>query len=342
MSITWQQRQLSTSLLLVLSLYLSCETQLKAQAQTSEDTSNNYPDPIALLDGVAAARASIPPSSLRLEYVWINNLSVITNFYVVDFDEERRRYHLKLDGKTTYQGIYDGLNAIIYDHDFGPKQVEFRHAIDQTGSPLFDPRILGSSDLGWADNVATFMFQESRRDLSLIETQGKVKIDGHNVWHVHIELSDPLKYPVDYWIDSDHGFRVVRYSHGSPPRSKAVSVYSNDRYPWIPSKVIHEYFDNNGNLSVKELITVLEAEEKEFPASHWTLAGMDLPRGTVISDYSKAERLGYWDGKKISKEFVPRDRKPSRNTQWTFILSLAVLITVIFWIGMLKKQKKQP
>ena len=335
-----QRRQLTSLIFWILIIDSDFVAYQKVLSQIEENTTK-YPDPITLLDGVIAARASIPPSSLRLEYVWINNVSVITNFYVVDFDEERRHYHLKLDGKTTYQGIYDGLNAIIYDHDFGPKQVEFRHAIDQTGSPLFDPRILGSSDLGWADNVATFMFQESRRDLNLIETQGKVKIDGHNAWHVHIELSDPLEYPVDYWIDSDHGFRVLQYSHGSPPRSKAVSVYSNDRYPWIPSKVIHEYFDNNGNLSVKELITLLEAEEKDFPESHWTLVGMDLPRGTVINDYSKAERLGYWDGKKISKEFVPKDRKPSRNTQWTFILSLAVLITVIFWVGMLKKQKKQ-
>ena len=33
---------------------------------------------------------------------------------------------------------------------------------------------------------------------------------------------------------------------------------------------------------------------------------MDLPRGTVINDYSKAERLGYWDGEKISKVCAKR------------------------------------
>lgn len=66
---------------------------------------------------------------------------------------------------------------------------------------------------------------------------------------------------------------------------------------------------------------------------------MDLPRGTVINDYSKAERLGYWDEEKISKEFVPRGRKPSCKTWWTFILSLAVLIAVVFWIGMPKTKR---
>lgn len=85
-------------------------------------------------------------------------------------------------------------------------------------------------------------------------------------------------------------------------------------------------------------MTILKAEEKDSQASHWTLARMDLPRGTVINDYSKAERLGYWDGEKIFKEFVPREQKPSRNTQWTFILLPAALIAVAVWIGILKKQ----
>ena len=116
--------------------------------------------------------------------------------------------------------------------------------------------------------------------------------------------------------------------------------YEGTCYPWISSKVIKERFELDGSFISKSVMTILEAEEKNFPESHWTLAGMDLPRGTVINDYSKAERLGYWDGKKISKEFVPRDRKPSRKTQWTFF-SLVVWIAVVFWIGMSKNQKKQ-
>ena len=86
-------------------------------------------------------------------------------------------------------------------------------------------------------------------------------------------------------------------------------------------------------------MTILRAEEKDFPASHWTLARMDLPRGTVINDYYKAERLGYWDGEKISKGFVPREQKPSMKTQWTFILLLAALIAVVVWIGILKNKR---
>ncbi len=166
-----------------------------------------------------------------------------------------------------------------------------------------------------------------------------MEIDGNDAWHVRIVTDG--EYPLDLWIDPSRNFRICRMIAGAFRVTKSISFYENDRYPWLPRKVIEDYFEGNGNLIYHRTIILLEAEEKEFPESHWTLEGMDLPRGTVINDYSKAERLGYWDGEEISKEFVPRDRKPIRKTQWTFILSLAVLIPVIFWIGMLKKQKKQ-
>ena len=345
MSITWQQRQLVTSFLLTLSLYLSCEAQLKAQAQTSEDTSNNYPDPIALLDGVITARSSIPPFSLKWEVVGLNNVLSYKKIVQVDFDQDRRRYYYYPEnpGKpilpdatedTPDQGLYDGQKIIIYD----PSEMlfaEVRHITDQNHYLLFDPRVFGASDEGWSNNVATFMFQTHRNNLD-IKTMGYERINNRNVWHVQIMVGDGQ--PIDYWIDPEHNFQVIRYSHGDPPWRIVTSFYENEQYPWLPTQVIDEYVKGGS----KTVFTLLEADEKDFPESHWTLAGMDLPRGTEIYSHLESKSLGYWDGKKISKEFVPRDRKPSRKTQWTFILSLAVLITVIFWIGMLRKQKKQP
>ncbi len=346
MSITWQQRQLVTSFLLTLSLYLSCEAQLKAQAQTSEDTSNNYPDPIALLDGVVAARASIPPSSLKLEIATEDNVSIHTNTYQVDFDKEHRRYRLEKDGQKIYDGIYDGQKIICYNIeplDSNPHGwCEFREITDGTYNfHLFDPRLLGDLVVYTPeDSITTFMFQGQRRRFTTIETKGKVEIDGNDAWHVDILLDG--SYSLEFWIDPSRDFRIYKIAAGNHRITKSRAFYENTSYPWIPSKVIKERFEQDGSFISKNVMTILKAEEKEFPEGHWTLEGMDLPRGTVINDYSKAEQLGYWDGKKISKEFVPRDRKPNRKTQWTFILSLAVLITVIFWIGKLKKQKKQP
>lgn len=38
-------------------------------------------------------------------------------------------------------------------------------------------------------------------------------------------------YPVDYWIDSDRDFQILRHSHGTLPLHKMTSVYGNDKYP---------------------------------------------------------------------------------------------------------------
>ena len=345
---TWQQRQLVTSLLLALSLYLSCKTQLQAQAQTSEDTSNNYPDPIALLDGVVAARASIPPSSLKLEFVRSDSVSTHKKIIQVDFDQEHRHYYYYPEnpGKPILtvadekivpdQGVYDGQQVVAYDPS-DSVFAEIMHITDQSGQPLFDPRILGVNDLQADSSVTSFMWQKIRDRLRSVEIKGRERIGDRDAWHVQVVMSGG--YPVDYWIDPDRDFQVLRYSHGTLPLHKMTSVYENDKYPWLPSKVISE----RPRIGAVTTITMIEAEVKEpFPENHWTIEGIDLPRGTEVYSHLESKSLGYWDGEKISKEFVPRDRKPSRKTQWTFILSLAVLITVIFWIGMLKKQKKQP
>ena len=311
----------------------------ESQYAQTQDTSD-YPSPIVLLDGVVVDRVAIPPSSLKLEIVTEDNVSIHTNTYQVDFDKERRRYRLEKDGQKIYDGIYNGQQVISYRIE--SKEAEFRDIIDGSGGySLFDPRLLGSVAVySPRTNAENFMYQGQRERFTTIETKGKVEINGNDAWHVRIVTDG--EYPLDLWIDPSRNFRIYKMIAGAFRVTKSISFYEDDLYPWLPRKVIEDYFEANGSLIYHRTRTLLEAEEKDFPESHWTLAGMDLPRGTVINDYSKAERLGYWDGKKISKEFVPRDRKPSRKTQWTFILSLAVLITVIFWIGMLKKQKKQP
>ena len=38
-------------------------------------------------------------------------------------------------------------------------------------------------------------------------------------------------YSVDYWIDPDLDFQVLRCSHETLPLHKMTSVYGNDKYP---------------------------------------------------------------------------------------------------------------
>ncbi len=133
----------------------------ESQYAQTQDTSD-YPSPIALLDGVVADRVAIPPSSLKLEIVTEDNVSIHTNTYQVDFDKERRRYRLEKDGKKIYDGIYNGQQVISYRIE--SKEAEFRDIIDGNGGySLFDPRLLRSVAVySPRTNAENFMYQGQR------------------------------------------------------------------------------------------------------------------------------------------------------------------------------------
>jgi hypothetical protein len=39
-----------------------------------------------------------------------------------------------------------------------------------------------------------------------------------------------------------------------------------------------------------------------IPPETWTLTGLNLPAGTPVSDLRIHKRIGYWDGKGLSKK----------------------------------------
>ncbi|HIN53758.1 MAG TPA: hypothetical protein EYM79_05545 [Planctomycetes bacterium] len=343
MSFKFESLLVKTSrFILVLGVMIYLENWHKGFCQGEDfdgEKKSDYPDPIALLDGVAAARTSIPPSSLKFEYITSSNFTTRTNVWTVDFEMERRRYH-RIDGdKTVFQSVYDGLRVMTYDHE--TESLDIRDITDQNSSLLFDPRVLGcASVLSWANNASSIMFQKYRERIKSIKTIGNVEVDGNRAWQVQVLLySSDLKNvfpPMYYWIDPGQNFRVFKYIHGNSDLLRSISSYNNDHYPWLPSEVITE----KPNRGRKSKITLLEAVKKSsFAESHWTLESMNIPVGTVVKDYIKNRVLGYWDGKKISEDFVPKDRGPNRRIRRLYLILLVVVLIPILGIVVYKSRK---
>lgn len=55
---------------------------------------------------------------------------------------------------------------------------------------------------------------------------------------------------------------------------------------------------------MKQSITIKEFDSKEFPDSRFTMATMDLPINTMVSDVPSMRRVGYWNGARLQEEMV--------------------------------------
>jgi len=218
--------------------------------------------------------------------------------------------------------------------------VKIKHIADHGLRDLSDPRLWGASSKIWSTDIANFLGRPFREKLQSIETRGKEEIHGRSAWHVRQVM--PAGTPLNYWIDdSDHYFRVLRHSQGEPVVNRMTSVYENDDYPWLPSRITYEYMPHGGSTTILTVLETVEREEGFFPESHWTLAGMNLKVGMSVMDHTKdGGTIGYWDGKKISEDFVPKERKPSRKTRGLFILLLAVALSPLLWLWHAGIQRK--
>ena len=107
---------------------------------------------------MVAVRASIPPSSLKLEFIRSDSISTHKKIIQVDLNRERRHYYYYSEnsGKPILtvadekivpdQGAYDNRQVTTYDPSDSIFS-EIMHITDQSEQSLFDSRILGVNDL---------------------------------------------------------------------------------------------------------------------------------------------------------------------------------------------------
>jgi len=296
---------------------------------------NDIPDPVYLLKGIISSREQIPPTLLKTRHEvqnpFINNIY----YYTILFDRELR-YYSKTNNGEVLNMLFNGSDVLQYF--CGKSQhlgsVYIRSISQQTSDALFDPRILGLSVLFWSRNINNCIpyskellpFSPSYHTVSII---GKELIDDKDTWHINIffkGLSDE-GVSLNYWVDPNNRFRVYKYEEIiTNVHHIIINSKYDDKYKWLPTYVEELSLLNNGKLSSKYTITILEAKERvNIPSTTWTIAGLNPPKGAEIVDLRIQKGIGFWDGKKV----VKRDElNPSQQPKVPRTVLIGVMMVV--------------
>lgn len=285
------------------------------------------PDPLTLIQGIESAREQIPPSRLLIKSITM--VRNITNEHIhwVIFDKERR-YYKRTNGPPV-QTLFNGSEAIIYNGN----SVIIRNLDSGTADHLYDPRLLGiTTSYIWYE---TFQSALPYRKSSKIELIGQEKIEDKDAYHVRlIQPVRDQKRIIDLWIDAKNNFRVYRYEECSEPREMrncgiTRSFYEYDNYPYLPSRVETEDYVN-GNLRFKTMTQIIYAEANvKIPETTWSLAGMEIPKNTPVSDVRISKLIGYWDGKRLIPQVDHKPLHPPVSISRVIILIVLVLLSVL-------------
>jgi|SRR5579885_1436133 len=291
------------------------------------------PDPVALLQGVEAARLQTPPSTLKMEYTYSSQFVNNRREFTVDFDGDKRRF-ITTSGPDD-KAFFDGKQAVIYDGS--TKRIEIRNLNEQHLMQFFDPRIMGLVPYYFWHYTVEDAIPYQKATVQMI---GEEQINDHKTWHVSLVLKDPNGYRMDFWIDDR--FRVYREDENGV---QTFSFYENKDYPWLPSRVDGKEYGTNGVVTEERQCVILEAKANvKLPTNVWTIAGLSPPRGATVSDVRIRQRIGYWDGQKIVQTLDaalnPELSRPASPTVRIIVVACLVLTTIGFIFFMLKTRKR--
>ena len=267
------------------------------------------PDPTTLLHGVQAAREQIPPSRLSLKTIYHSELNHNEFADTVEFDGELR-YFIRTSTIPTrpeyIRAVFNGTEVLLYNSTF----VSIYNISGNGPGALYDPRTLGiTGALTWDQTIQQcFPYQFSTK----LETVGPEEIENAPTWHVRMTYRNGTL--LDWWVDAQHDFRVLRYTEKWQVGSRSIrSWYENPDYRWLPSRVLREDFGSNGGTVSRTEITMLEAKGNlRIPQKTWTLEGLELPPNTRIVDTRSNIVLGYWVGNRIMSE-AEWNRQPDKG-----------------------------
>lgn len=257
------------------------------------------PDPTTLIQGVEVARLQIPPSRLYYHLIFREPLRKKESDHVIEFDGDKRR-SLNQDpmpkGITAGSLCYDGSQACDYLPN--RNQASLRDIRDDTADPLFDARALGLSDLTWTESISQVLPYRDGR----VEMIGAEQVRGVKTWHVRILVEKAPRYTVDLWIADAERFPVYQYElHIGGETRRILSFYDVPSYPWLPSRVEFESLLDTNTFRFGLTFTLQRAEAHvSFSENNWTLSGLNLPVGTMVSDRRTKLTVGYWNGTNVT------------------------------------------
>ena len=214
---------------------------------------------------------------------------------------------------TAYDGavVLDLSDISATEKHFFQTQIE-DPAKSGAASQLFDPRIIGlnpSPSVKYTiESCLAYEHAES------VELSGKETVAGVAAWHVRVLF--PAKYHAEYdfWIDVNHPSHLVKCEwNGNTVFSKFDAAHPEDPIP-IEVRAVKFHGKERGRFEEFFLRGVSRYNVPVDPAS-WTLAGLNMPVGTLVVDHRISRDLGYWNGTGLSKNLPPQTTKEIMQPQ---------------------------
>lgn len=225
-------------------------------------------------------------------------------------DQDRYRTELKWDDERL-STVFDGKQILTYD---GESSCVI-HGIEKQASFGFDPRLIGIVPLHITKFQFDKMFKHDLWDGQQFQMSEKKGTDGER--QIVISTMDQHVQRVTWTILPDDRYRVARYELDIFDSTNPQKLLSRDCcdmtyddklnpvVPWLPVSVVLEGFTPSGvresqvSFQLSSIRKLNEGEEK------WDLSSLKLPVGQPVTDIRIYQRIGYWNGKGLTKD-LPR------------------------------------
>ncbi|MCA9193548.1 MAG: hypothetical protein KDB03_17370 [Planctomycetales bacterium] len=292
-----------------------------------------------VLEKIEARRESLPPCRFvmteRGELQQTDGQkSPITRKYEIQtsFEETLFRSIEIMDNEGAGRGK---RSAILRPHEvvyYDGASVIIQGLGESSGAYVFDPRTLGIS-LGPFENTDLSHALRLTPDLRAAASTSKESIG--NLACSKIQIDDPKNVKTTFWVDGT--YNVVRFEYLIPDilSETTISEYSRSFASGIiPLKTVTT-FKNFVSSEGFELIREFRDYERISPKS-FGYEDMNLNLWVPASDLRIKQRLGYWDGEKLTEEPTGSqpDRKmmaPPNNYSSAFIVFLCLFGVLVLW-----------
>jgi thiol-disulfide isomerase/thioredoxin len=351
MNIHYNTSSKNYSLYAALSMFftigMALPLRLTADAQSPKERS---PTPLRLLKTVAETRQQISSGNLEFEVSTYmphrrsgttnrTRLEIIFEDNNRRFEEFERQYRFVLTGddarevtnakikeldltreeavdagllsgfESHHVTIYDGNKFMDYwETDGEPYGTTISDPSDGSARFNFDPRYLGLRIfLDTEDSIDVWISELNQESLELL---GKETVRGTPAWHVKVE--NQYGSTLHYWIHAEQPHRLLKHSEGT---DAVVMKYDQaDPFDPIPTEFTMAK-RRNGNLHYeRRMIRTRSSYNIEADSVDWSLAGLEMPIGTSVTDSRISRRIGYWTGSGLS-ESLPSNTNRSNASE---------------------------